>query len=703
MRRVLLVCASVAFAIACTDNITEPVPERPAATPGAARANPTVAFATTTTVDGFSISTDKDDYQPGDTVVITGSGWWAGETVSLLIEEEPAADGPHLLSAVADADGEFENRDLLITEQHLDVSFTLTATGQSSGGTVQTTFTDHGPSPVVATNYAISANASHLISVSVNLNGAASPSPTFTAAVARVANQTAGGTVDVNLTSPGSPGNGTWSGSFQGGCGTEYKINNVQVTWNAPGVSQPIHAHEGTATPAGNASVTTGDCPPSNVQPSVDAEKDADPNEYSGNEGSPVTLTGDASDSDGDPLTISWSYAAGAGVDVGATCTFGNASALSTTITCTDDGEFTLTLSAQETGTTNPAVTSTAKLTLANVAPTATVSPASQTINEGSTASYTATITDFGSNDVVASFVWTPTTGACTVTSSTQTSATYTCTDDFDNKVRLTVTDDDTGEGFGEASLKANNVAPVVGPITVTPNVIQVNGSVNLSSPFSDVGTGDTHTGVIDWDDGATSPATILSGSGTASGSHSYAAAGVYSVQLTVTDDDGGPGSAVYQYVVVYDPSAGFVTGGGWINSPGGAYLADGTLTGKATFGFVSKYLFQKDKTTPVLTGNTEFQFHAGNLNFTSSSYEWLVVNGTSKATYKGYGSVNGVAGYGFLLSVVDGSPDKFRMKIWQTGGSVVYDNQIGAGDDAEATTAIAGGSIVIHVPKKTT
>jgi hypothetical protein len=137
--------------------------------------------------------------------------------------------------------------------------------------------------------------------------------------------------------------------------------------------------------------------------------------------------------------------------------------------------------------------------------------------------------------------------------------------------------------------------------------------------------------------------------------------------------------------------------------SPGGAYPADPTLTGKATFGFVSKYIFQKDKTTPVLSGNTEFQFHAGNLNFSSTSYQWLVVSGTSKATYKGSGTVNGVAGYGFLLSAIDGLPDKFRIKIWQTGGTVIYDNQIGGADDAEPTTAITGGSIVIHVPKKTT
>ncbi len=122
--------------------------------------------------------------------------------------------------------------------------------------------------------------------------------------------------------------------------------------------------------------------------------------------------------------------------------------------------------------------------------------------------------------------------------------------------------------------------------------------------------------------------------------------------------------------MVVYDPAAGFVTGGGWINSPAGAYAADPTLTGKANFGFVSKY--QKGATVP--TGKTEFQFKAGGLNFQSTSYDWLVVAG-AKAQYKGTGTVNGVGGYGFMLTAIDGQQpggggvDKFRIKIWDATG----------------------------------
>jgi len=45
------------------------------------------------------------------------------------------------------------------------------------------------------------------------------------------------------------------------------------------------------------------------------------------------------------------------------------------------------------------------------------------------------------------------------------------------------------------------------------------------------------------------------------------------------------------------------------------------------------------------------------------------------------------------------GGVDKFRSKIWDknNGDAVVYDNQMSAGIEDNPTTAIAGGSVVIH------
>lgn len=270
--------------------------------------------------------------------------------------------------------------------------------------------------------------------------------------------------------------------------------------------------------------------------------------------------------------------------------------------------------------------------------------------------------------------------------------------------VTVTVTDKDGASGLATGSIQVNNVAPMVSSFSGPASPMAAGSVANLSAQVSDVSSADTLTCTFRWDDGSAD--TVVSpASGACSAAHAYGAAGVYTVQLSVEDDDGGVKEERFEYVVVYDPSEGFVTGGGWIQSPQGAYLADPELTGKATFGFVSKY--QKGADAP--SGQTEFQFHAAGFRFTSTEYQWLVVSG-SRAQYKGKGALNGESGYGFLLTAVDGQQqggggaDKFRIKIWRLSeddspGTVVYDNVLGASDDLDAATPqlILGGSITIH------
>lgn len=284
------------------------------------------------------------------------------------------------------------------------------------------------------------------------------------------------------------------------------------------------------------------------------------------------------------------------------------------------------------------------------------------------------------------------------------------------NTISVKVLDDDLGMSLAQThDVTVNNVAPVISSISASPSLLAVNNPTTITLNFSDVGPQDTHSCRFNWD-AAGVPDTVVNLSGTGntscSATQTYTAAGVYAVAATVTDDDTGNGTTKYEYVVVYDPSAGFVTGGGWIQSPAGAYLAGPLLTGKANFGFVSKYL--KGATIP--TGETQFQLHFADFNFHSTSYQWLVVSG-AKGQYKGKGKLNGLYGsnntngYGFLLTVVDGQlnggggVDKFRIKIWDidNGDAVVYDNGLGASDDIDAANPqpIAGGSITIHVPKK--
>jgi large repetitive protein len=153
------------------------------------------------------------------------------------------------------------------------------------------------------------------------------------------------------------------------------------------------------------------------------------------------------------------------------------------------------------------------------------------------------------------------------------------------------------------------------------------------------------------------------------------------------------------QFIVVfYDPSGGFVTGGGWILEPAYAGPPPIVVGDKSNFGFNAKY--QKGASLP--TGEMEFQYKAGNINFHGSSYDWLVVSQsgtTMKAEAQGSGTVNGAGNYAFYVVVTDGGgTDKFRIKIWdKVSGTVIYDTEYGTPIGSDPITVTGGGNIVIH------
>jgi parallel beta-helix repeat protein len=227
---------------------------------------------------------------------------------------------------------------------------------------------------------------------------------------------------------------------------------------------------------------------------------------------------------------------------------------------------------------------------------------------------------------------------------------------------------------------------------TLSPGTIALSAQINNDGSANDISGFSVSFGI-----NGTSYTAITDSAGVATVPNSVTLTpGIYLVEVstnicpccTFTDS---------QYLAVYGYTDSFVTGGGWIWSPLGAYTEDPTLEGKATFGFVSKY--QKGANIP--TGNTEFQFKAGNLNFKSTSYDWLVIAG-NKAKFKGTGTINGTGSYKFMLTAIDGDynkgtdPDEFHIKIWGDSG-VIYDNMSSLSDDDFGGTELGGGSIVIH------
>ena len=87
-----------------------------------------------------TIKTNKDDYEPGERAVITGSGWQPNEIVTLLFQEDPAVHEDYLLQVQADPNGDIYWDQWAPEEHDLGVRFYLLATDSRSRA--QVTFTD---------------------------------------------------------------------------------------------------------------------------------------------------------------------------------------------------------------------------------------------------------------------------------------------------------------------------------------------------------------------------------------------------------------------------------------------------------------------------------------------------------------------------------------------------------------------------------
>jgi hypothetical protein len=268
--------------------------------------------------------------------------------------------------------------------------------------------------------------------------------------------------------------------------------------------------------------------------------------------------------------------------------------------------------------------------------------------------------------------------------------------------ISVSVADSFGASAGGSTSITVTNANPVITGVTgpTTPSIV---GSVTtIKANFTDAGTLDTHTCNIKWGDTTTSAGTVAetSGSGSCTQTHTYADDGVYSVDVTVTDNSGGATTSTFRYVVIYDPSEATLTGSGSFNSPAGADAYDTSVAGPATFGFSVKY----NNNTIDPTSYKQFDFTEGNLHFSSSSLDWFVASGPN-AQFHGYGSMNSDGrNWTFLATVTDGQlpggggTDKYRVKFIDDTGLVVYDNVRGAPDDIDLANAepISSGQITI-------
>jgi uncharacterized membrane protein len=242
--------------------------------------------------------------------------------------------------------------------------------------------------------------------------------------------------------------------------------------------------------------------------------------------------------------------------------------------------------------------------------------------------------------------------------------------------------------------------APVLGPVAGLPFAVDVGQDVHLTLGFVDNSATQTHTGVVDWNDGCPSPAPVVSeagGTGQVAFHHRFCKAGYYFLTVRVTDS-GGRTTETRRDVFVNSPGLAAVGGRGNLvpaASPGGS-------SAPVHFAFW----------TPVPgTGHNAFVRVDGPFQFRSDRIGTATRSGPA-AHLEGSGSLNGRPGYRFVVDATDGDRQQgggrasLRIRIAHTdaGGSEVVDYDTGAAPKAAASAAprvnrtlIENGAIVLR------
>ncbi len=269
--------------------------------------------------------------------------------------------------------------------------------------------------------------------------------------------------------------------------------------------------------------------------------------------------------------------------------------------------------------------------------------------------------------------------------------ATFTCAtnDNGTRAVQGKVIDKDGGFSNYSGTVAVENAPPVITSFTTPALPTSTGAQVSATVTFTDVGSADTHTAVIAWGDGQTS--TVNGSAGEASATHAYATTDFYTSTVTVTDDDGGSATRASSVLVVYDASAGFVTGGGYVRGADGGRGSD-----KTHFTLDARYA---GGSTP----SVRFDLRTSEgLAVQGGAFDFLVVKGAT-ATVRGTGTLADGTAVGILVSVRDGKLagdriDRVRIKVWNSGTNVVlFDTQAGVAELAPPATIVDGGNITVH------
>jgi len=243
--------------------------------------------------------------------------------------------------------------------------------------------------------------------------------------------------------------------------------------------------------------------------------------------------------------------------------------------------------------------------------------------------------------------------------------------------VILTVTDDDGGTGN-----VSHTVTVASPPANVAPTAVFTSTPTNLSVAFDGSGSSDSDGTIASyaWDFGDGGTSTV------AKPSHTYGAAGTFSVKLTVTDN-GGLTNAVTHSVTVTAPATGnfaadlfsrtTATGFGTADT-GGAWTVAGTASNYSVGGGVGKIKIATAGSGP-----------AAYLNSVSSTDSDVTMDASLDKVPNGGGGYVAIVGRGTATNAYRG-----KVKIASNGALTLYITKVVAGTE---TTVLTGTSTVTY------
>ena len=225
------------------------------------------------------------------------------------------------------------------------------------------------------------------------------------------------------------------------------------------------------------------------------------------------------------------------------------------------------------------------------------------------------------------------------------------------------------------------NAPPVITSLNSTSAVASLGELASFSAQFTDADNGDTHTCTFSWGDSLSNSGAVTEpappAEGLCNGSHTYAAPGSYTIEVTVMDDNGASDSKTFQFDLASNPSDAT-----WRMTGGGKVLT-------ATFGLELHCNPEAGSNTLQVNWGKGNSFHLEEL--TSAACTGAGPSGFNTHQGSGTGRFNRSPGATATWSLVDngepGRNDMVTIQIKDAGGTVVLD----------ASGSLSGGNLQTH------